>query len=125
VKAIIRKDGKILLIKNSYDRLLYLPGGGVRKSETAEKAIRREIMEETGVMISKCHLIGKYTSTREYKKDFISLFYVDAFKAGERSKSMEIDTAVFYTVDKLPDNVSQATLRRINANPQKIEKGEW
>lgn len=50
VDAIIRKDnGHILLINRSDDGTWSMPGGWVDASETPDEAIRREILEETGL----------------------------------------------------------------------------
>ncbi|MDQ0343857.1 8-oxo-dGTP pyrophosphatase MutT (NUDIX family) [Lederbergia wuyishanensis] len=42
------QDEKVLLVKHTYQNHWYLPGGGVEKSETLERAIRRECKEEIG-----------------------------------------------------------------------------
>lgn len=52
VGAIIRKDGKILMAKNARANYCYSVGGRIRMHETAEEAIVRECLEETGVALS-------------------------------------------------------------------------
>ena len=47
--AIIVEDGCVLCIGNERDDYLYSVGGGVHLGEYAEDAVRREILEETGV----------------------------------------------------------------------------
>ena len=47
--AIIIEDGKMLLMENNRDPFLYTVGGAVKIGETAEEAVRRECLEETGV----------------------------------------------------------------------------
>jgi len=49
VGAIIKKDGKILMVGNERVNYLYSVGGRIKFGETAEEAIVREIWEETGV----------------------------------------------------------------------------
>ncbi len=125
VKALIIKGGKVLLIKNTYDNFLFLPGGGIKKNETPEEAITRELKEEAGVETKKLHIIGLYTNQKEYKKDNIQLFYVDDFELKKSQKSAEIETANFYPLHNLPKNVSSATLKRIKLDPSKVEEGLW
>ena len=49
VGAIIMKDGKILMVGNERADYLYSVGGRIKFGETAEEAIVREVLEETGV----------------------------------------------------------------------------
>lgn len=49
VGAIIMKDGKILMVGNERANYLYSVGGRIKFGETAEEAIVREVLEETGV----------------------------------------------------------------------------
>ena len=49
VGAIIMKDGKILMVGNDKANYLYSVGGRIKFGETAEEAILREVLEETGV----------------------------------------------------------------------------
>ncbi len=50
VKAIVIKDGKLLLIHRFRDGNEYyaFPGGGVEEGEDLDTALKREILEETG-----------------------------------------------------------------------------
>ncbi len=51
VKAIVIRDGKLLLIHRFRDGSEYyaFPGGGVEEGEDLETALKREILEETGL----------------------------------------------------------------------------
>ena len=49
VGAIIMKGGKILMVGNERNDYLYSVGGRVKFGETAEEAVVREVLEETGV----------------------------------------------------------------------------
>ena len=48
VGAIIRKDGKILMVGNDAVGYCYSVGGRIQFGESAEDAVRREVREETG-----------------------------------------------------------------------------
>ena len=48
--AIIMKDGKLLMVSNDRD-YLYSVGGRLKFGETAEEAVVREVLEETGVQM--------------------------------------------------------------------------
>lgn len=47
--AIIIEDGCVLFAGNEKEDYFYSIGGGVHMGETAEDAVRREVLEETGV----------------------------------------------------------------------------
>ena len=49
VGAIIMKEGKILMVGNDRSNYLYSVGGRIKFGETAEEAVVREVLEETGV----------------------------------------------------------------------------
>lgn len=49
VGAIIIKDGKVLMAGNKKTDYLYSVGGRIKFGETAEEAVVREVLEETGV----------------------------------------------------------------------------
>ena len=48
VGAIIRKDGKLLMMGNDREDYYYSVGGRVRFGESVEQAVVREVLEETG-----------------------------------------------------------------------------
>ena len=66
VLGYLEKNGKILLglredrpskiYRNQWD----LPGGQIEPGETAEEALRREFLEETGLTIVRAHLMEAY-----------------------------------------------------------------
>lgn len=49
VGAIIMQDGKFLMVGNKRSNYLYSVGGRIKFGETAEEAVVREVLEETGV----------------------------------------------------------------------------
>ena len=49
VGAIIMRDGKFLMVGNQRADYLYSVGGRIQFGETAEEAVIREVLEETGV----------------------------------------------------------------------------
>ena len=49
--AILPHEGKILLVSTSYTSKYLLPGGQVYLGERVEQALRRKLMEESGVKV--------------------------------------------------------------------------
>lgn len=57
-------DGRVLLVKEGYDRRRWsLPGGAIEPGETPEETAIRETFEETGLRVAIDHLIGTYSLT--------------------------------------------------------------
>ncbi len=69
IKAVVLKDDKVLLLKRSKKSLNAgkwdLPGGHIKKGETIEESIKREIKEETTLEVE----IGQIIGTTEFPKD--------------------------------------------------------
>jgi 8-oxo-dGTP pyrophosphatase MutT (NUDIX family) len=114
VRAIVlHSDGRLLLVKHTYDRYWYLPGGGRRRDETAEEAIAREVEEEIGITaLSIERKLGTYVSEREGKRDTIDVFVARAEEFG-RLQRLEIAAAEWFRPDALPPDISPATQRRV------------
>lgn len=106
--------GELLLIRHSYGQshLYMLPGGGIGRREAPEAAAAREIMEEVGLEVRQLTPLSEHFSAAEGKRDTIYLF--KALADGEpKADGIEISEARFFPLDRLPENVSPATLRRI------------
>jgi ADP-ribose pyrophosphatase YjhB (NUDIX family) len=107
--------GELLLIRNSYgsSHLYLLPGGGIGWRETPEAAAAREVMEEVGLEVRQLARLSTHFSRAEGKRDTVHLFR--GVTEGEpKTDSMEVSEAGFFPLDRLPENVSAATLRRIS-----------
>lgn len=82
VSAIIfNPKGKILLCKShKWGNKYVIPGGHIELGEKMEEALKREILEETGLNIYDIRLIGLkesiYSDTFHEKKHFIFIDYL-------------------------------------------------
>ncbi len=68
VRAIIFKDGKLVVIKSKKIGEYKLPGGGIDFGESHHEALEREVLEETGLKIIPSS-IKEYGTLMEKKKD--------------------------------------------------------
>jgi ADP-ribose pyrophosphatase YjhB (NUDIX family) len=114
VRAVVaRGDGRILLVKHTYDKYWYLPGGAMKRDEPAEAALARELREELGIASAAIERkLGTYFSQREGKRDTIEVFVAKAAEMGKRQR-LEIAAAEWFDPAALPEGVSPATQRRI------------
>lgn len=90
VGAIIIKDNKILMVGNEHADYLYSVGGRVKMGETAEKAVVREVYEETGIKM-EVERLG---------------FVHENFFVGDtgRAKDKMVYEISFYFYMKVPEN---------------------
>jgi 8-oxo-dGTP pyrophosphatase MutT (NUDIX family) len=118
VKLLLVRDGKVLLVKHSYQDAWFMPGGGVKRGERLEAAGRREAAEEIGGGLGPLQLFGIYTSFTEGKSDHIVVFLCREFTLTAK-KDWEIEGCEFFPVSAPPPAASPGTRRRIE------EYREW
>ena len=112
---VVDERGHVLLVRHTYGPgLWHLPGGGVKRREAIEDALRRELLEEVGVVVAgPVRLFGTFSSLSEGKSDHISVFVVDQWHR-VASDSGEIAEVQFFAPAALPDEASPATRRRVD-----------
>ena len=92
-KAIIVKEGKVLITRDSRDETTWeLPGGRLNAQEDPRAGLVRELKEELGVdvVVEQPIFIGKFHHTRD-KSDALAVFY----------KATLGDEAIQFTVDPI------------------------
>ena len=76
---VYRDDGKILLVRGRFSRQKWaLPGGGVNRNESYERAAVREVLEEIGLKIHNLRYLGKANSHESYAKFSVRVFAAHA-----------------------------------------------
>jgi ADP-ribose pyrophosphatase len=93
----------IVLIERRYEPLGYaLPGGFVEVGETVEKAVLREVKEETGLDAQIVKLLGVYSEpNRDPRFHVVSVVFVlDAY--GEPRGGDDAKKAVVFPIEDLP-----------------------
>lgn len=106
--------GRILLVRHTYRRGWYLPGGGVESGETARYALEREMAEEGGVQATAPPLlIGIFANHASFKNDHVLLYRVSAWKPCAPLDNHEIAERAFFALDELPADTNRGTRRRL------------
>ena len=108
VTGVLLRDGKVLLARHTYGGgkgKLIIPGGYLLVGESAEAAVIREYLEETGVTVKPTGVIG----IRFTEKEWYAAFLLDYVSGEARSDGDEndevvwIDTAEALVRDDVPD----------------------
>ena len=96
VKGIIARDGKVLFLKEidqtsdgkEIDRGWNLPGGKLNFGESLEEAVKRECLEETGLMVQPIKLLDVATELVETDSNInhaVNLWYLCKVTDGKES----------------------------------------
>jgi FlaA1/EpsC-like NDP-sugar epimerase/ADP-ribose pyrophosphatase YjhB (NUDIX family) len=109
-------ENKILLVKHTYVPGWHFPGGGIEKRETAIHALKREVFEETGLVIdpTKTKLIGIFHNSSVSKKDHIILYDYKVNFTQSLHHNKEIREAKFFPLHALPKDIEKGTLSRLD-----------
>lgn len=103
VLVICKHREKWLLTKHK-ERGLEFPGGKVEPGESAHDAAVREVLEETGGVVTNLHYIGQYFV--DGKKDYVikNLYFAEVKELKEQPTYFETDGPVLLL--KIPENVN-------------------
>lgn len=99
VSGIVLRDNKVLLVRQSYGAakgLLIIPGGYLQHNEMPDKALEREIYEETGIVAKTRSLAAIRFST----KDWWSIFLADYVSGEPVTDNDENSEAIFLEVSE-------------------------
>jgi len=99
VDGVIILNGKIVLIRRKnepYRGSFALPGGFVEIGETTEEAVKREVMEETGLLIEILKLVGVYSEpSRDPRGHTVSVAYLAVGKGKPRADTDAAEVGCF------------------------------
>jgi ADP-ribose pyrophosphatase YjhB (NUDIX family) len=110
-----RQRGSVLLIRHTYVPGWQLPGGGVEPGETATEALARELGEEANVELTAPPVLKSlHFNRRASRRDHVALYLVEGFvQTAPKLPDREIAEAAFFALDRLPEQATPATLRRL------------
>jgi len=83
------------------------PGGSIERRESPEDAVRREVFEETGIIVKPLKKVGSFLSTREFKRDIVYGFSTDVDNEDIKIDLSEILEAGWFYINSLPKDIGQ------------------
>ena len=113
VGAIFDESGGVLLEKRSDNGFWGLPGGGVDIGESVEECVVREVLEETGLVVTVKRLVGIYSDPRHYSVatypdggivQYVSALFECVRASGELRISSESTDIGYFATDALPED---------------------
>lgn len=116
VRAMLLKDGGVILVKHSYMPGWYLPGGGVEAGETLAEALAREVAEEAGAALTgPPQLFGLYRNPQADRRDHVGLFICREWEQRFTPKvpNAEIVACELFPLHALPSGITPATEARL------------
>jgi ADP-ribose pyrophosphatase YjhB (NUDIX family) len=88
VRAVIFDgDNNVALMKVGEDNFHKLPGGGVDEGETLDQALKRECLEEAGVVIKNTHEIGLIIEIKKESRSIQNSYCYLANVSGDKASS--------------------------------------
>ncbi|GLS43184.1 NUDIX domain-containing protein [Methylobacterium brachythecii] len=111
-------ENRVCLVRHTYVRGWYLPGGGIEPGETAAASMAREFREEAELIVDPAvplRLHGFLFNSRQWGRDHIALFVAPAFTlARAKAPDREIAECGFFPLDALPADTTRGTRARLD-----------
>jgi 8-oxo-dGTP diphosphatase len=110
VFGLIIEDGKVLLGRRRDIDWWNLPGGGMELGETVDEALRREVLEETGLIVRVGRLVGVYSKPQ---KQEVVLTFLCEVEGGTLIETEETIECRYFSPASLPPNTLPKHAERV------------
>lgn len=105
-RVLVIENENVLLVRLTYSRGWYLPGGGVDRGESFADAAARELVEECGVHADKLTLFGLYLNRRDRRIDHVAVYLATQIQGTPRvTDTREIAEVKYFPINALPEDL--------------------
>ena len=109
----VTPDGRIVLVRLTYDKGWHLPGGGLKRGEDPQAAILRELSEEIGLTAhGEVLCLGEFQHRPDRRRGRTTLFLVKDVRYDFR-RSIEIEELGAFAPDALPPGTTKLSAKKI------------
>ncbi|MEU2971882.1 NUDIX hydrolase [Nocardiopsis alba] len=118
--AVIREDGRMLVIKRRDNGNWEPPGGVLELDETPEEGVVREVLEETGIHVEVEQLTGVY---KNMSRGIVALVFRCKPSGGEERPTSEATAVEWLTPDEVKEHMGKVyAIRLLDAINENITK---
>ncbi len=104
--ALVVSDGRLMLTRRArppFEGMWDVPGGFVEPLEHPEQALRRELMEETGLEVDVGELVGVFTDTYgDGGAATFNLYYRASVRGGVERAADDVSEIGWFPLDSIP-----------------------
>ncbi len=108
VGAIIIENGRVALVKRGHDPFIgdwSIPGGALELGETVTDAVRREVMEETTLVVEPAGLLNVYDrvildNNERILYHYVLIDYLCKWISGDLQAGSDCDRAQWFTEEE-------------------------
>jgi ADP-ribose pyrophosphatase YjhB (NUDIX family) len=114
--AALDDAGRVFLVRHTYLRGWYLPGGGVSPGETGGQALARELAEEGHLAFDgEAALVSVHLNRSASRRDHVLFYRIEGVRqTAPRAPDREIAECGFFDLAALPEGTTEATRRRLD-----------
>jgi len=110
--AIFDSRGRVLLVRQTYVKGWWFPGGAIGLGEAPEMAVRRELREEVGLSGGQMRLFGIYTRGLWWLTHVVALYVIEGGDV-HFSPNLEVSAISWEALDAPPPGTVPPVLRRL------------
>jgi len=106
--------GRMLVVRQRYTNGWIFPGGGVDRGEAPITALKREMIEETGIRLKgKLIMHGLFSNHDNFPGDYVAVYIANSFEDGPWRPSLEITERAFLDPLEICEDCSGGMQRRL------------
>ena len=112
--VVVDSRGRMLVVRQRYTTGWIFPGGGVNRGEAPIAALKREMVEETGVSLTgELVMHGLFSNHDNFPGDYVAVYIADSFEDGSWRPSLEITERAFLEPAEISKDCSAGMQRRL------------